>query len=71
MLKVYAGGILMVLGMFAVFAQPMIGAVMIGGGYLLYSKSTAVQRHDATSLFFGFCLLCGILLGVSALLGLI
>lgn len=65
------GGILMVLGMFAIIAQPVLGLVMIGGGYWLFQQSTASQRHEAQSLFFGFCLLCGAIVAVVGLAGFI
>lgn len=71
MIQVYLGGILMVLGMFAIIAQPIVGVAMIGGGYFLFQKSTAIQRHDATSTFFGFCLLCGAITTVAGFLRMI
>lgn len=71
MIQVYLGGILMVLGMVAIIAQPILGVAMIGGGYFLYQKSSSIQRHDATSLFFGFCLLCGAITTVVGLLSMI
>jgi hypothetical protein len=68
MLKVYAGGVLMVLGMAALVAQPVAGVVMIGGGYWLFTQSSSWDRHHAQSVFFGMALLCLAVVGVAALL---
>lgn len=43
MIKVYAGGTLMVLGLIALIGMPTAGVVMIGGGYWLFQQSTAPQ----------------------------
>jgi len=69
MIKVYVGGILMVLGLVALIRMPLAGVAMIGGGYWLFQQSTASQRHGAQSLFFGFALLCMIITGLAALFG--
>ena len=69
MIKVYAGGTLMVLGLIALIGMPTLGVVMIGGGYWLFQQSTAAQRHEAQSLFFGFALLCMVITGLAALFG--
>ena len=69
MLNVYLGGILLVLGIIALLAQPTAGVVMIGAGYWIFQQSTASQRHGAQSLFFGFALLCMVITGVAALFG--
>ena len=69
MIKVYAGGTLMVLGLIALIGMPTAGVVMIGAGYWIFQQSTASQRHGAQSLFFGFALLCMVIAGLAALLG--
>lgn len=50
MIKVYAGGTLMVLGLIALIGMPTAGVAMIGAGYWLFQQSTAAQRHGAQSL---------------------
>lgn len=59
MLQVYAGGILMVLGMVALLGKPVVGGVMIGIGFTLYKTTSKATRADAESTFWGFGLLCG------------
>lgn len=59
MLQVYAGGILMVLGMVALLGNPVVGGVMIGIGFALYKTTSKATRADAESTFWGFGLLCG------------
>lgn len=61
------GGIMMVLGMFAVIAQPVLGVGLIGGGYWLYNRSNASQRGNAAGTFFGIGVLAMIALAVAAL----
>ena len=69
MIKVYAGGVLMVLGLIALIGMPTAGVVMMGAGYWIFQRSTASQRHGAHSLFFGFALLCMVITGLAALFG--
>lgn len=68
MLKVYSSGILIVIGMFAIIAQPLAGMLMLGGGIWLFLSTTPGQRHEAGSLFFGVAILGMI---VSAVIGLV
>ncbi|WP_220816112.1 hypothetical protein [Pseudomonas paralcaligenes] len=68
MLQVYLGGILMVLGMFALLASPIIGGIMLAAGYGLYSTTSKATRADAESTFWGFAVLCMVVVGVAALL---
>lgn len=67
MLQVYAGGILMVLGMVALLGNPVVGGVMIGIGFALYRLTSKAKRADAESTFWGFGILCG---GILLLVGL-
>lgn len=62
MLQVYLGGILMVLGMVALLASPVLGGLMIAAGYGLYKTTSKAVRADAESTFWGFGLLCGAIL---------
>lgn len=59
MLQVYLGGILMVLGMVALLASPVVGGLMIAAGYGLYKTTSKATRADAESTFWGFGILCG------------
>lgn len=59
MLQVYAGGILMVLGMVALLGNPVVGGLMIAAGYGLYKTTSKATRADAESTFWGFGILCG------------
>ena len=59
MLQVYAGGILMVLGMVALLGNPVVGGVMIGIGFTLHKATSKATRADAESTFWGFGILCG------------
>lgn len=61
--------VLMVLGMAVVVKTPFLGAILIGVGYACYSQTTRAQRSEATSVFFGLCVLSMIVFGVVALLG--
>lgn len=70
MMKVYVGGILMVIGMLAIISQPVAGIAMLGGGYWIFQLSTAKQRHGAQSLFFGLALVCMLVTGLAAIFGL-
>ena len=60
------GGILMVLGMVAVMAQPFLGVALIGAGYWLFNSSSASAQSSAASTFFGICLICMVVLAVAA-----
>lgn len=71
MLKVYLGGILMVLGMFALLANPVLGGIMIAAGYGLYASTKKSIRAEAESVFWGFALLCGVGVTVAAVLGML
>lgn len=51
MLNVYLGGILLVLGIIALLAQPTAGVVMIGAGYWIFQRASPGERHQASSLF--------------------
>lgn len=57
MLKVWSSAILMVLGMVVVVPSPIAGMAMLGVGIWLFLNTTASQRHEASSLFFGLALL--------------
>ncbi|WJN61377.1 hypothetical protein [Pseudomonas sp. SO81] len=59
MLQVYAGGILMVLGMVALLGNPVVGGAMIGIGFAMYKSTSKATRSDAASTFWGFGILCG------------
>lgn len=61
------GGILMVLGMVALMAQPLLGVILLGVGYWLYNGSTPAQRSAAAGNFFGLGVLAMVALGISAL----
>ena len=71
MLKVYIGGIFMVLGMFALFANPVLGGIMIAGGYGLYASTSKAIRAQAESTFWGLALLCGVVVTGAAILGML
>jgi hypothetical protein len=58
--------VLMVMGMAALVKAPLLGAVLIGVGYACYSQTTPAQRSEATSVFFGLCVLAMIIVGVAA-----
>lgn len=70
MLKVYSGGIFMVLGIIALLAQPVAGVVMIGAGFWMYQRASPGERHQASSLFWGCTLVCMIIVTLAALSGL-
>ena len=61
--------VLMVIGMAALVKIPILGVALIGIGYACYSQTTRAQRSEATSVFFGLCVLSMIVFGVVALLG--
>lgn len=57
-MKATIGGILLVVGMAALLQRPILGALLIGAGYLLFNGTTRQQRGDALGVFFGICLVC-------------
>ena len=57
----------MVLGMFALMAQPFLGVAFIGVGYWLFNSSSRSTQSSAASTFFGICVICMILLTVALL----
>lgn len=57
-MKATIGGILLVAGMIALLQRPILGALLIGVGYFLFSGTTRQQRSDALGIFFGVCLVC-------------
>lgn len=57
-MKATIGGILLVAGMIALLKMPILGALLIGAGYFLFSGTTRQQRSDALGIFFGVCLVC-------------
>lgn len=69
MAQVYLGGILMVLGMFALLANPVLGGILIAAGFGLYKTTSKATRADAESTFWGFALLCGVIVGIAAIFG--
>lgn len=71
MLKVYIGGILMVLGMFALLANPVLGGVIIAAGYGLFASTKKATRAAAESTFWGLALLCGAIVTAVAVLGMV
>ena len=58
MLRVYAGGTLMVLGLIALIGMPTAGVVMIGAGYWIFQRASPGERHQASSLFWGCTMVC-------------
>lgn len=70
MLQVWIGAILLVLGMFMLLANPVAGGILIGIGYLLYKNTSKSTRAAAESTFWGTCLICGVIVGAVAILGL-
>lgn len=70
MLKVYSGGIFMVLGIIALLAQPVAGVVMIGAGFWMYQRASPGERHQASSLFWGCTLVCMVIVTLAGLAGL-
>lgn len=70
MLQVWISGILLVLGMFMLLANPVVGGIIIAIGYALYANTSKATRAAAESTFWGFALLCGAVVGVVAFLGL-
>lgn len=70
MLKVYSGGIFIVMGIVALLAQPAAGVVMIGTGFWLHQRASPGERHQASSLFWGCTLVCMIVVTLAALAGL-
>lgn len=71
MFKVYIGGIFMVLGMFALFANPVLGGIMIAAGYGLFASTPKSIRAEAESVFWGLALLCGVVVTGAAILGML
>ena len=67
MIKVYAGGTLMVLGLIALIGMPTAGVVMIGAGYWLYQQANHKERYQAASLFWGLALAAMVIVTVAAL----
>lgn len=61
MIKVYAGGTLMVLGLIALIGMPTAGVVMIGAGYWIFQRASPGERHQASSLFWGCTMVCMLL----------
>lgn len=57
-MKATIGGILLVAGMIALLKMPILGALLIGAGYVLFNGTTRQQRSDALGVFFGICLVC-------------
>lgn len=70
MLQVWLGAILLVLGMFMLLASPVAGGILIGIGYLLCKNTSKATRAAAESTFWGICLICGVVAGAVAILGL-
>lgn len=70
MLGVYFSGILIIVGVLALLAQPVVGVVMIGAGYWLYQRAKAADRYQAASLFWGMCLVAMLVASAAALLSL-
>lgn len=70
MLGVYFSGILIILGVLAILAQPVLGVAMIGAGYWLYQRSKAADRYQAASLFWGMCLIAMVAAVVASLFSL-
>ena len=68
MLQVWIGGILLVLGMVALLANPVLGGILIAIGYMLYKGTDRATRAAAESTFWGFALLCGVIVGIAALI---
>lgn len=67
MIAVYAAGVLIVLGILALLAQPFIGVAMIGAGYWLYQQANHKERYQAASLFWGLALAAMAIVTVAAL----
>nr|WP_298168299.1 hypothetical protein [uncultured Pseudomonas sp.] len=70
MLQVWIGAILLVLGMFMLLANPVAGGILIAIGYALYINTSKATRAAAESTFWGICLICMIVVGAVAFLGL-
>ncbi|WP_278619568.1 hypothetical protein [Ectopseudomonas oleovorans] len=66
MLNVYLGGILLVLGIIALLAQPTAGVVMIGAGYWIFQRASPGERHQASSLFWGCTMVCMIIVTLAS-----
>ena len=66
MLNVYLGGILLVLGIIALLAQPTAGVVMIGAGYWIFQRTSPGERHQASSLFWGCTMVCMIIVTLAS-----
>ncbi|MGK4341632.1 hypothetical protein [Pseudomonas oleovorans] len=66
MLNVYLGGILLVLGIIALLAQPTAGVVMIGAGYWIFQRASPGERHQASSLFWGCAMVCMIIVTLAS-----
>jgi hypothetical protein len=71
MAQVYIGGILMVLGMFSLLANPVLGGIILAVGYGLFATTKKSTRAAAESTFWGLALLCGAIVTVVAILGMI
>lgn len=71
MITVYVGGILMVIGMFALLASPVLGGVLIAVGYGLFATTKKATRAAAESTFWGLALLCGAIVTGFAILGMV
>ena len=70
MLQAWIAAILMVVGMIAMFINPIVGGILITIGYLLYKNTDKATRAAAESTFWGFALLCMVVVGVTAVFNL-
>lgn len=71
MLQVWIGATLLVFGMFLLLASPIAGGIVIAIGYALYANTSKATRAAAESTFWGICLVCGVIVGAVAILGLL
>lgn len=68
MLKAYLSFLLLVGGLLALIKQPIVGGILLGLGYWLFQNTSNSERSEAEGVFFGLCLLCGLIVGAATIL---